>query len=553
MSLDLESPASTHCVKSLRLGALAALLAFGGSACQEPPPSPEALTAPTVQQAPGRLFTQELKTELTREGQEVVSGELLVRFKSGAEGSFRTHGMLGAQVMRSYRFLPGLQRISLRPGSDVEQAAEAYRADPDVLYAEPNYIYRTQATPDDPEFEELWGLHNTGQSGGTADTDLNMPEAWELTTGSDETVIAVIDTGINYLHEDLADNLWVNPGEIPDNDVDDDANGYVDDVHGINTITGSGDPLDDNKHGSHCAGTIAGRGNNAQGVAGVNWRAKIVACKFLSAAGSGATADAVECMDYLYGLRTRTTHPVDIVASSNSWGGSTFSQPLQDAITRHMQAGILFIAAAGNNSANNDTANNYPSNYPVPNIIAVAAIDRKDTLASFSSYGRRRVHVGAPGVDVLSSVLGQDYALLSGTSMATPHVSGLVGLLKAQDPSRDWRALKNLILAGGVDSAALAGKTITGRRIRAADVDGKGSLTCENQVLTSKLTPFADSLQVLRGGSVDISALHINCANPAGPLELSVSPGGGTVALADDGQGMDLAAGDGLYVTQWRP
>jgi subtilisin family serine protease len=497
--------------------------------------------------------TRELRTEVTSEGQEVVSGELLVRLRPGVENAVRTHGLLGAQVVRTYHSLPGLQRVSLPKGTRVEAAVEAYRADPEVLYAEPNALYRIDTTPDDPEFEELWGLDNTGQSGGTADVDLNMPEAWALNTGGEEAVIAVIDTGINYLHEDLASNMWVNPGEIPDNDVDDDGNGYVDDVHGINAITGSGDPLDDHRHGSHCAGTIAGRGNNGKGVAGVNWQAKLIACKFLSATGSGATADAVECLDYLHGLRTRGVNPVNIVATSNSWGGSTFSQALQDAIARHLEAGILFIAAAGNSSANNDVTNNYPSNYPLPNVVAVSAIDRKGALASFSSYGRRRVHVGAPGVDIFSSVLGQDYGLLSGTSMATPHVSGLVGLLKAQEPSRDWRALKNLLMAGGVDSAALAGKTISGRRIRAADVGGKGSLTCENQVLTSRLSPFVDSLQVLRGATVDLSALHINCASPAGALELAVSSGGGTVAMADDGQGMDLAAGDGLYAAQWRP
>jgi subtilisin family serine protease len=495
----------------------------------------------------------ELLTELTSDGQEVVSGELLVRFKEGAESEQWTHGLLGARVLHSYRTVPGLQRVQVPASLNVESAVEAYRADPNVLYVEPNYVYRIDATPDDAEFDDLWGMHNTGQNSGTADVDLNMPEAWELTTGGDDALIAVIDTGINYRHEDLADNMWVNPGEIPDNDVDDDGNGYVDDVHGINAITGSGDPLDDNKHGSHCAGTIAGRGNNGKGVAGVNWRARLIGCKFLSATGSGNTADSVECMDYLYGLRTRSAHPVNIVATSNSWGGGAFSQALQDAIAKHLQAGILFIAAAGNNTANNDVTNNYPSNYPLPNIVAVAAIDRKDALASFSSYGRRRVHVGAPGVDVFSTVLGQDYALLSGTSMATPHVSGLVGLLKAQDPSRDWRALKNLVMAGGVESAALSSKTISGRRIRAADVGGKGSLTCDNQVLTSRLSPFTDALQILRGGAVELSALHINCANPAGPLQLSVSPTGGTLPLLDDGQGMDLAAGDGLYFAQWRP
>jgi hypothetical protein len=553
--MSLRRFVSRDGVTGLRLGVLAALLVLGGSGCQEPASEPEVSSDPAPRQTPRVLLSQGLSTEVTSAGEEVVSGELLVRFREGSDFSVsRVHSQMGARVLRNYSSVSGLQRVSLPPGVSVELAAEAYRADSNVLYAEPNFIYRIDVTPDDPEFDDLWGMHNTGQAGGTADVDLNMPEAWEVSTGSAETVIAVIDTGINYLHADLADNMWVNPGEIPDNDIDDDGNGYVDDVHGINAITGSGDPLDDNKHGSHCAGTIAGRGDNTKGVVGVNWQAKLIACKFLSAAGSGSTADAVECLDYLHNLRTRTSNQVNIVASSNSWGGGTFSQALQDAITRHFDAGILFIAAAGNNNANNDTTNNYPSNYPVPNVIAVAAIDRNDAKASFSSYGRRRVHVSAPGVDVLSTVLGQDYALLSGTSMATPHVSGLVGLLKAQDPARDWRALKNLVMTGGVPSTGLAAdRTITGRRIRAADVDGKGSLTCENQVLTTQVAPFSNSLQVLRGGFVDIAAYHLNCANPAGPLSLNVTPGGGTVALADDGQGVDLAAGDGLFATQWRP
>jgi hypothetical protein len=550
--MSLHQLGSTQSVTGWKLGALTALLIVGGACQQAPEPEPESAAAP--RQASRALITPGFATEMLSTGQEVVAGELLVRFRGDTEAvAAQAHGWMGARVLHTYRSVPGLQRISLPPGTSVELAMAAYAANPDVLYAEPNALYSIAVTPDDPDFDDLWGLNNTGQSGGTVDADLNMPEAWDITTGGEETVIAVIDTGINYLHEDLADNLWINPGEVPENEVDDDGNGYVDDVHGINAITGSGDPLDDNRHGSHCSGTIAGRGNNAKGVAGVNWQAKLIGCKFLSAAGSGATADAVECMDYLHGLRTRTANPVNIVATSNSWGGGTFSQALQDAIARHLDAGMLFIAAAGNNTANNDTTNTYPANYPLPNVVSVAAIARTDTLATFSNYGRRRVHVGAPGVDILSTVLGQDYALLSGTSMATPHVSGLVGLLKAQDPSRDWRALKNLVIAGGVDSVALKTRTISGKRIRAADVGGKGSLTCDNQLVTSKLAPMADTLQVLRGAQVEISALHINCGAPAGPLELTVSPGGGTVSLADDGQGLDRVAGDGLYTTQWQP
>lgn len=534
------------------LGALVSLLALGAAGCSE---TKKEAQGPAPRQVVRSLGAGDVRTELTSDGQEVVAGELLVRFKDevSTRSAPQLHAQLGASVRYSSRAVSGLQLVALPDGVPVEQAVAAYRASPDVLYAEPNALYRIGALPDDAELEELWGLHNTGQSGGKADADINAPEAWELTTGSDDTVIAVIDTGINYLHEDLADNIWVNPGEIADNGVDDDGNGYVDDVHGLNAITNAGDPLDDNKHGSHCSGTIAGRGNNGKGVAGVNWRAKLIGCKFLTATGSGATANAVKCLDYLYELRTRPTNPVPIVATSNSWGGGTFSQALQDAIAKHQEAGILFVAAAGNNNANNDTTANYPSNYPLANILAVAATDHNDAKASFSSYGRRRVHVGAPGVDIYSTTLGQGYELLSGTSMATPHVAGLVGLLKAQEPSRDWRALKNLVIAGGQDVASMNGLTVSGKRIRAADTGGKGSLTCDNQVVFSRLLPFTPSLQLLRGDKVELSALHINCAQPAGDVAVTVAPLGTTVNMVDDGQGKDQVAGDGVYTLEWQP
>lgn len=548
-SSRLQSRRSAH---AGRLGALTVLLALGGVACSDT--QKREVEATARQQA--RALADEPATVRTSAGLEAVQGELLVRFKGGAylAAAQQAHSALGATVVHTYRSLEGLQLVHLPKDMDVEAAAGLYLKQPGVLYAEPNYLYRTAALPDDPRLGDLWGLNNTGQSNGTADADINAPEAWDLTTGSDDTVIAVIDSGINYLHEDLAGNMWVNPGEVPDNDVDDDNNGYVDDIHGINAIANSGDPLDDNRHGSHCAGTIAGRGNNALGVAGVNWRARLIGCKFLSSAGSGSTANALKCMDYLYNLRTRDSNPVDLVATSNSWGGGAFSQALQDAIERHQQAGILFVAAAGNSNANNDTTASYPSGYPLPNIIAVAATDRNDAKASFSSYGRRRVHIAAPGVDILSTTLGTNsYELLSGTSMATPHVTGLVGLLKAQEPSRDWRALKNLVLAGGQDVASMNGITITGRRIRAADTGGRGSLTCDNQPFTTRLSPIADSLQLLRGAKVELSALNINCASPAGDVVLTVAPTGSTLTLTDTGTGLDRAAGDGIYTTEWEP
>ena len=495
------------------------------------------------------------RTVVLANGLEAVEGELLLRFKDEVGvASMDRVSALGGTVAHSYRSVPGLQLVRVPATMAIEDAVAAFQASPEVLYAEPNYIYSIGATPDDARYAELWGMNNLAQTGGTVDADINAPEAWDISTGSTQAIVAIIDTGINYNHEDLAANTWVNPGEIPDNDVDDDGNGYVDDVHGINAITNTGDPLDDHNHGSHTFGTIAGRGNNAIGVAGVNWTAQVLGCKFLSASGSGSSANAVKCLDYIYDLKTRASNPVDIAATNNSWGGGSFSQALQDAIARHVQAGILFVAAAGNSNANNDNTITYPSGYYLPNIVAVAATDHNDAKASFSSYGRRRVHVGAPGVNILSTNKDNTgYMLMSGTSMATPHTTGLVALLKAQDPTRDWKALRNLVLSGGTDVPSMNGITVTGKRIRAADTGGVGSLTCDDRVVSSRLLPIASDIQVLRGSLIDIAALNINCAVPNGDVVLTITPGGNTVTLTDDGQGIDQVAGDGVYSTQWSP
>ena len=493
------------------------------------------------------------KSSLTGKA-EFAEQELLVRFKSGTakEKTKAAHDKINAKLIREFRIPSGLHKVKIPKGLSLEKAMRHYQADPDVKYVEPNYRYQALTIPNDASFSSLWGMHNTGQTGGTADADINAPEAWDLTTGSSQVVVAVIDTGVDYNHPDLAANIWTNPGEVPGNGIDDDSNGYIDDVHGINAITGTGNPLDDNNHGTHCSGTIAGAGNNAAGVAGVNWTAKIIGCKFLDSGGSGYSDDAVECLNYLYTLKTRPDNPVDIVLSSNSWGGGGYSQALYDAIDANREAGILFVAAAGNSSADTDTYTNYPSGYFLPNLIAVAATDHTDALASFSNYGRRTVHVGAPGVNVLSTTIGNTYATYSGTSMATPHVSGLAALLKAQSPTRDWKTIKNLILAGGQDKAAVSGKTITGKRIRAADAGGIGSLTCADRVVLSRLQPMASSVSAGVGTPFNLSALHINCGQPNGDVIVSVSTGTQFI-LTDDGIGTDQEAGDGIYSGAWLP
>ncbi|HSC96833.1 MAG TPA: S8 family serine peptidase [Burkholderiales bacterium] len=429
------------------------------------------------------------------------------------------------------------------------EALENYRQDPNVLYAEPNYVVHTTAIPDDTRFGELWGLHNTGQSGGTPGADIDALGAWDTATGSSSVVVAVIDTGIDYNHPDLSANMFRNTADCIANGIDDDGNGRIDDCYGIDTANNDSDPMDDNEHGTHVAGTIGASGNNATGVAGINWNVSLMACKFLAASGSGTLAGAIGCLEY---VRTMKDRGVNVVATNNSWGGGGFSQALFDAIKGHQEAGILFVAAAGNGNAfgvglNNDQTPFYPCNYNLSNVICVAASTRTDERATFSNYGRRTVHIGAPGAAILSTTPNNTYATFNGTSMATPHVTGTAALLKAADPARDWRAIRNLILAGG-ESIPSMENTVTQKRLNAL-----GALTCANSPVFSRLTPIADTVLVNVDTPLNLSVLNINCALPNGDVVVTVSPGGESVTLLDDGVGVDQAAGDGNYSGQWIP
>ena len=484
--------------------------------------------------------------------------ELLVRFRPGVASARveAAHAGVGAQVLRAYRTIKGLQHVRIPPGMAVEDAIERYKRNRDVLYAEPDYIVHMDPiqTPNDPSFPDLWGLNNTGQGGGTVDADIDAPEAWGLTTGSSSIVIADIDTGIDYNHEDLAANVWQNPGDCDSNGVDNDANGWIDDCHGIDTYNNDGDPFDDQGHGTHTAGTIGAVGNNSVGVVGVNWTVRIMACKFLGADGGGSSSGAVDCLDYIAYMKD---HGINILASNNSWGGGPYSQALYDAINGQRQRGILFIAAAGNETNDNDLYPNYPSNYQLPNIVAVAATTRTDTQSSFSNYGRRTVHLGAPGSAILSTVPpsnglpctpGNLYCSINGTSMATPHVTGVVALLKAQNSGRDWKTIKNLILAGGDNDSNLTDSTVTGKRLNAY-----GAMTCSNSIVFSRVRPIENTLSGSVGQPINLSALNINCGAPNGNVSIDVEPGGGTVTLYDNGTGTDQESGDGIYSGQWTP
>lgn len=312
-----------------------------------------------------------------------------------------------------------------------------------VEYIEPNYIVHTYATPNDPDYTSLWGLHNIGQNGGRQDIDIDAPEAWDVSQGSETIIVGVVDTGVDYTHPDLAANIWTNDAEIPNNGIDDDLNGVVDDYYGFNASEGNGDPMDDHSHGTHVAGTIAAAGNNSQGVVGVNWNLKIMPLKFLSASGGGTTQGAIEAIEYAIEMKNRG---VNIRVLNNSWGGSGYSQALEDAVEAANEAGILFVAAAGNSAADNDSLPSYPANFNVPNVISVAAVDRNGNLASFSNYGLNTVHLAAPGVDILSTVPGASYSSFDGTSMATPHVAGVAGLVLSNESSLNTAELKSRLL-----------------------------------------------------------------------------------------------------------
>ena len=384
--------------------------------------------------------------------------------------------------------------------------------DSPAIDAEPDFIVRALATPNDPRYLDgsLYGLNNTGQNGGTSDADIDAPEAWDVRREAPGIIVAVIDTGINTDHEDLADNLWVNAGEIAGDGIDNDANGYIDDVHGINAITGSGDPADDHGHGSHCAGTVGGRGDNGKGIAGVAWNVKLMGLKFLSASGSGAGSDAIESIEY---ARSMGAHVL-----SNSWGGGSFSSALRDTIVASRNAGQIFVAAAANNAANNDVAPVYPASYDVDNIVAIAASTRSDALASYSNFGQGLVHIAAPGSEILSASHSDNsgYVTMSGTSMATPHVSGMLALIKAQYPTDTYAASINRLLNSADAKAALAGKVSTG---------GRANLNAA--LTTAAPTPFNDAfakLATITGSSVNVRASnHLATAEAGEPVHAGIA------------------------------
>ncbi len=394
---------------------------------------------------------------------------ILVRFREGADVAEGSAPVAGTTVGKALapRLVPGLREVRLDVGVRVADAVAAYSANPAVLYAEPNYYGEALDTiPNDPLFPEQWSLHTTGQSGGVPGADVDAPAAWDVTTGTGGTIVAVIDSGVIYSHPDLAANMGVNAGEIPSNGIDDEGNGFIDDVHGDDFEGDDGDPWDfTNGHGTRCAGQVGALGNNGLGVAGMAWQAQIMAVKIFTP--SNATVSrAIAALDYV--IANGAT------ISSHSYGFTEYSQAYYDAVADARRAGHILTAAAGNSNVNNDFSPTalYPASFRLDNVISGAATDRTDNRASFSSYGRTTVHLGAPGVDILSTGLNNGYVLASGTSRAAPLIAGVAALVKDLHPEWTYNRVVNQVLSTVNELPALRDITVTGGRLNAARAVG---------------------------------------------------------------------------------
>ncbi len=426
-----------------------------------------------------------------------VDGEVIVKFKATAATASVSGLLRGLQAksLKTYHLIDA-QRIKLPGNLSVNTAIKTLASSNLVEFVQPNYLYYTSATPNDTFFQAQWGANNTGQLNGTVDADMDLAEAWDITTGSSNVVVAVLDSGTSMTHPDLMQNIWTNPGEIADNGIDDDNNGYIDDVHGWDFVRNDNDPSPVGGacegHGTHTAGIVGAVGNNNAGISGVAWNVKIMPLNtFEQTLGIFCTtsdAALLEAIDYYTKMGVRI--------SNNSYGGGGASFIMRQAIQRSKS---IFIAAAGNESSNNDNTPSFPANYPLDNIISVAATDQNDLMADFSNFGQS-VDVAAPGESILSTIPGNTYDILSGTSMAAPQVAGIAALLLAQDENLTVREVIWRILNGAEDVSL---NVATRSRVNAFNS------------LQFGLTPAAVS--------VSITALSGSSIAPGGTIEYKIN------------------------------
>lgn len=431
------------------------------------------------------------RTEVVAKNEQTLrnsSAEVLVRFKPGTTLdqiraiAAQNHDELEDEI----ESVSGLSVIDDLDNADAASVAAQYAAMSNVAYAEPNFRiklndpiqeafpsdlkYRNSDAnfPNDPLFTDQWALNNSGADGGSDRADIDAIKAWATSKGSDDVVVAVVDSGVDYGHPDLKNNIWTRPRNIAA--YSDDELGTFDDVHGFSAVDKLGDPMDDNGHGTHCAGIIGAEGDNGIGIAGINWHVKIMPLKYLDRNGVGTTEDAIEVINYAI---DRKKAGVNLRVINASWGSTEHSQALEDTIRAAGEAGILFVAAAGNDGTDNDEIPHYPSNFDLPNIISVAAVDRNDRLTAFSNFGERSVHIAAPGKDILSTYLNGEYRVLSGTSMAAPYVTGVAALIVAADPNISMSALRSRLLRSVDKLDTLTGRSGTAGRLCAANALAK--------------------------------------------------------------------------------
>ena len=491
---------------------------------------PYVRTEEVIQQSTGEVLLRE----------EMVADHLLVTLEEGQDPAMLLESMGdGVSTVERVSTVVPLFRVHL---SSLSMEALPTKIDlageqDTVVVAEPDYIRQGLLVPNDPKYLDgtLWGLNQA------TDVDVDAPEGWDVRTTAGSMVVAVIDTGVRYTHQDLAANMWVNSGEVIGNGVDDDGNGVVDDVYGFDAYNNDGDPMDDQSHGTHCAGTIGGVGNNGIGITGVAWGVKLMACKFLSNTGSGTDSDAIRCIDYARSKGAKVL--------SNSWGGGGANSSLLAAIERCRAAGVLFVAAAGNETNNNDIRLSYPASYTTDNIISVAATTRTDALASFSNYGATSVDLGAPGDGIYSTVSGSNsaYATYSGTSMATPHVAGALAMIAAQYPMESYTSLISRLLSGTDKIGSLSGKTKSGGRMNLA----KSLVTATPPQPTPPVNDSFASAASASGSSWSLSGSNVDGTSEVGePAHAGsapaksvwwtwTSPSTGTCTLSTSGSAFD--------------
>ena len=454
---------------------------------------------------------------------------IFVTLNAAIRPGYWSNPVVGSQLLKTWDLVPELGLWSIPQGTTVDDAIAKISLNQSVVRVEADRLLDSKLLFNDPLFPQQWGLANSGANGANgadgaiAGADIHAEPALARFQGTGGTLVAIIDTGVDYTHPELASRMWVNPSEISGNGIDDDKNGFVDDVFGANFVNGTGNPMDDNGHGTHIAGIIAATANNEIGVTGVNPNARIMALKFLDSQGFGDLTGAISALDYAVSKGARI--------SNNSWGGAGFSSTLSDAMDRARSKGHLVVAAAGNDSLNIDSNPSYPASFIHDNIVVVASTSAQDQISWFSNFGKAGVDIGAPGEAIISTLPGGKYGFLSGTSMATPFVTGALSLLWDRRPDLSYQEIIKAVLGQSDISASLFGKTTTGGRL---NLDR--ALAAVEAKAVDAVLPFVLSGDFAGNRSDQISQIRLEFSEPMEAATLApnislTSPAGKLIPL----------------------